>query len=95
MWIKIWRDSSAMTGIPHYAEYENEEDIKNLLEDFDEKKEGDGCHEIRWECVDKPSKKWLQKKLSKYIERLQNLKSEYEDLKYSLEKYIRKYSNLI
>ena len=73
MWIKVWRDSSAMAGRPHYAEYEDEDDTNSILEYYDEKIHGDGCHNLKWEKIEKPPKEWIVKQIKRYTEMYKNL----------------------
>ncbi|MFA5025030.1 MAG: hypothetical protein WC503_00785 [Candidatus Shapirobacteria bacterium] len=95
MWLKIWRDSSAMAGRPHYAEYETENDIEGLIDYFDEMIYGDGYHYIEWEKIDKPPIEWLKKEIQRKAETLKNLYANYKENRHNLQEFIKHYKSLI
>jgi len=95
MWLKIWRDSSAMAGKPHYAEYEKDEDIDQILEYYDDMIHSDGYHDLKWEKIVLPPNAWLLKQLSKYSEILENLYAKYKQDEINLIKTVEHYKHLI
>lgn len=96
MWLKVWRDTSAMAGEPHYSEYESEEDIKLLLNHFEEEiTNWDGYHDLEWEKVDLPPREWLERELFWSRERLAGLYSNYKQTRDGLKAIIKKYRGLL
>ena len=95
MWIKIWRDSSAIAGRLHYAEYNNDEQLNSLLEYYDDLIEGDGYHVLKFESIDNPPKEWLSKQISRYSSRLKNLYKNYKEEKIDLIQTIKNYRELL
>lgn len=94
MWLKIWRDSSAMAGRPHYAEYKTEGDMKILLERYDDMIHGDGYHGLKWEKINSPPKEWIKKEIKKYREKDKNLYKEYRKTKIAIKEIIKKYEGI-
>lgn len=95
MWLKIWRDSSAMAGRPYYAEYDNEEEIQSVLHYYDKMIHGDGYHALKWEKIDKPPIVWLKKELHRYMEKLKELYPDYKQNRRDLQNTIANYKSHI
>ena len=95
MWVKVWRDSSAMAGRPHYAQYREEVELKEIINYYNETIQGDGFHYLKWERIETPPKEWLQKQLDRHTEILKDLYTNYKKDKDDLEKIIEEYKILM
>jgi hypothetical protein len=96
MWLKIWKSYSEGPGEFGYLEYENEKDIKRLIEYWEEEEYwDDGNHKILWEKVDKPPKEWLDKEIKEITKLSKSLYKNYRRNKINIEETIKKYKSFL
>ncbi|MFA5025028.1 MAG: hypothetical protein WC503_00775 [Candidatus Shapirobacteria bacterium] len=95
-WVKMWKSYNSGPGEPVYFEFEKNEDIKNLIEYWEEEEYWDeGYYDILWEQIDKPPKEWLEKEIKEYAKKSKNLYKNYRRAKIAIEDTIKNYKLLL